>query len=271
MPHLSQMNDGRLISCSYDGTVNIYRRYSYDIELSIKAHEVDINYFIVLKNGKILTCSDDKTMKLIKIEEKELKIEQTLLGHENIVESSIELKENLIISVAKDKSMKIWKLNNENKFECDKTIIFQENNSSCHIYRLDDNKFVTSSQTDKTIKFWNFIDYDNIENINTFFNINVICFWNHMCLIKEDILCIGGDLQSGFYLFNIKTFQYIKNILSGDVFSIYKCLNSLTLCGINVNGKVSIIKYKYDEKKQELEKYIELENAHTMIFYHSLN
>ena len=49
----------------------------------------------------------------------------------------------------------IKQLNNENKFYCIKTITFQNNNSYCDILKLNDNEFVTSSQSDKCIKFWN--------------------------------------------------------------------------------------------------------------------
>ena len=36
--------------------------------------------------------------------------------------------------------MKIWKLNNKNKFECIKTIIFQNSKSGCNILKINKNK-----------------------------------------------------------------------------------------------------------------------------------
>ena len=35
---LLELKDGRLISCSEDGTLNIYNKDSYEIDLSIKEH-----------------------------------------------------------------------------------------------------------------------------------------------------------------------------------------------------------------------------------------
>ena len=61
--------------------------------------------------------------------------------------------------------MKIWKLNNENKFECIKTINFQNSESDCNILKLNENEFATSSFGDKCIKFWNSNDYSNIATI----------------------------------------------------------------------------------------------------------
>ena len=130
--HLHTLNDGRLISCSGDSTLNIYKNNSYDLQLSIKEHS---NYYIrsftQINDGRIITCSVDKTMKIIKlIGEDKYQIEQTLQGHTNQVYKIIEIKENELVSISYDKTMKIWKLNNENKFELLVTITFQNLQSS---------------------------------------------------------------------------------------------------------------------------------------------
>ena len=61
--------------------------------------------------------------------------------------------------------MKKWEIKN-NKYECTKTINFQNSESYCNILKLNENEFVTSSQTDKCLKFWNSNDYSNISTIN---------------------------------------------------------------------------------------------------------
>ena len=84
-----------------------------------------------------------------------------------------------------------------------------------------------------------------------------------MCLITNNIFCVGGEKLCGFYLFDVSKFQYIKNIPGWNVYSINKCFNNLILCSItDKNGKISIIKYKYDEKNISLEKIDEKEYAH---------
>ena len=131
------------------------KKDTYDLQLSIKEHSGWIASFTELHDRRIITCSGDKTMKIIKlIGEDKYQIEQTLQSHTNYVYKIIEIKENELISISKDKTMKIWKLNNENKIECYKTIIFQNSVSCCNILRLNENEFVTSSQNDKCIKFW---------------------------------------------------------------------------------------------------------------------
>ena len=201
-------------------------------------------------------------MKIIKlIGEDKYQIEQTLQSHTNYVMKIIEIKENILISISCDKTMKIWKLNNENKFECFKTINFQNSeNSYCNILKLNENEFVTSSYNDKCIKFWDSNDYSNIATINQ--DIESISTRKNMCLLENDLLCIGGDNSKGFYLIKIPTHQLIKNIIRPKtIWSINECLDGLFLCSIiDEKGNNSLVKYKYEE--QDLKKVAEKEKAH---------
>ena len=181
-------------------------------------------------------------MKLIKlIKEDKYKLEQTLQGHSSYVYKVIEIKENELISVSYDKTMKIWKINNENKFECIKTITFQNTSSMCNILKINKNEFVTSSTYDKCIKFWNSYYYSNNSTITS---IEIEWTYQTMCLIEDDILCIGGNYSKGFYLIKISTHQIIKNIIGPKtIYSISKCLDGLFLCSIyDENGYYSLVK-----------------------------
>ena len=81
-------------------------------------------------------------------------------------------------------------------------------------------------------------------------------------MIKEDILCVGGNNSKGFYLINISTHQLIKNILGPqEIHSINECYDGLLLCSIkNENGNCAIVKYKYEN--QDMKKIIEKEKIH---------
>ena len=82
-------------------------------------------------------------------------------------------------------------------------------------------------------------------------------------MIKEDILCVGGNNSKGFYLINISTHKLIKNILVGPkiIYSIYECFDGLFLCSIiNENDNCAIVKYKYEN--QDMKKIIEKEKIH---------
>ena len=117
--HLSKLNDGRLISCSWDNSLNIYNKDTFELQLSIKEHTDCVRSFTQLKNGKIITCSRDKTMNLIQlIGEDQYIIEQKLIGHSDWIMKVIEIFDNMLISISYDKTMKIWKINNcSNQFQ----------------------------------------------------------------------------------------------------------------------------------------------------------
>ena len=155
--------------------------------------------------------------------------------------------------------MKRWEIKNNNKFECTKTITFQNSSSYCNILKLNENEFVTSSCGDKCLKFWNSNDYSNIATIN-----NVETYWTFraLCIIDDDILCVGGTNSKGFYLIKISSHQIIKNILGPKViYSIYCCFDGLLLCSVtNENGNCAIVKYKYEN--QNMNKVVEKEKIH---------
>ena len=235
------------MSGSGDYTLNIYKKDTFELQLSIKEHSSWINFLKQLNNDKIVTCSGDCTINIIKlIGEDKYNLEQKLTGHTSYALNVIEVRENELISVSYDKTMKKWEIKND-KYECTKTITFQNSGSYCNILKINENEFVTSSCSDKCLKFWNSNDYSNISSIN-----NIEAEWTPgtLCIIKEDLLCVGGTNSKGFYLINIPNHQLIKNILGPQlIFSIYQCLDGLFLCSIkNENGNYSIVKYKYENE-----------------------
>ena len=47
-----------------------------------------------------------------------------------------------------------------------------------------------------------------------------------MCLLENDLLCVGGNNSKGFYLIKISTHQLIKNIIGiKTIYSINECLD----------------------------------------------
>ena len=74
--HLSKLNDGRLELCSDDCNLNIYKKESYELQISIRTHSDWIYAFTELSDGRIIACFADKTMKKIKLNEDKYKMEQ---------------------------------------------------------------------------------------------------------------------------------------------------------------------------------------------------
>ena len=106
-------------------------------------------------------------MSIIKLQERnKYIIEQVLEGHNKATIKIIEIRNNELISISFDTNMRIWKLNNENNFECIKVIQFSNTNTWGNILKINENEFVTSSCSEKCLKFWNSNNYSNISIIN---------------------------------------------------------------------------------------------------------
>ena len=262
--YLSILKDGRLASSSSDNSLNIYNMNSFELDLSIKEHQCGIPSFTEINDNKIITCSDDNSMKLIKIEKNKYNIEQTIKEHTKNVRKIIEIKENEFISVSYERTMKVWEFNKEKQLVLKKNIIFQNKETFCNILKINNNEFVTYSGGDKNLKFWNTNDYSNITIIS-----NVELYWTlkTLCLLDNDILCAAGDNSKGFYLISISNHQIIKNITGPkSITSMNICPNGLLLCSItDENGNNNLVKYFYNDFN--LEKMAEKEKAHLPIIY----
>ena len=88
-----------------------------------------------------------------------------------------------------------------------------------------------------------------------------------MCLLEDDLLCVGGYNSKGFYLIKISIHQLIKNIIGSKIiYSINECLDGLFLCSIiNEKGNNCLVKYKYEQ--QNLIKIVEKEKVHNNYIY----
>ena len=143
------LKDGRLSSCGYDGLINIYNKQNYNIDLQIKDNTY-IYYHKELSNNNIISCCNDKTLKIYKNNN----LIYTLNGHNNRVCKVIELENNKLISSAYDNTMKIWEFDG-NKYNCTNTFTISNSNGNCtNILRINKDKLVSSAYGSNYIKFW---------------------------------------------------------------------------------------------------------------------
>ena len=64
--------------------------------------------------------------------------------------------------------------------------------------KINENEFVTSSSSDKILFFWNSNNYSNNNKIN---NLDINSNPNNMILLNNDLLCVAGESNKGFFLF----------------------------------------------------------------------
>ena len=164
--HIIQLNDGRL-ALSAGCVLNIYKKITFSLQLIIDKHKGEINSFTELKNGLIITCSDDKTMNVIKlIEDNNYDIIQVLKEHSDYVYKMIEIKKNEYISISKDTKYVIWKINNSNKLYYIQSIKYNDRRDSSNFIKINDNEFAISILNEDFIQFWNANTYTIITKVN---------------------------------------------------------------------------------------------------------
>jgi WD40 repeat protein len=231
--HICLLKDGRLISCGNSGELTLIKKSPtgiYEKVLCAEVHRKEISYVTQLKNGKIITCSNDNTMEILSVtDDDNINIEQILKSHESSVYKVIEIDDETLISISSDLTFKVWKKKFDN-YICTNTIQFQKYRSYGNIMKINENEFVTISVGDCCLKFW---DIKTLKLIKEIKNIKTSWGMENMCIIDDDILCIGGTDFEGYYLIQISNHQ-ILTIIKGPekINSIYKCLDGNIIFGI---------------------------------------
>ena len=82
------------------------------------AHQDFIEKLVVLKNGKIASCSYDSLIKLWDVSDMSKKPSLILKGHTNTVTDIIQYTNTLLASVSKDKTIRKWNVNTGKEVYC---------------------------------------------------------------------------------------------------------------------------------------------------------
>ena len=75
---LTVMNDGRLVSGSWDNSIIIYNKGTYKPDIIINEHSDTVEYITQLSSGILASCSYDNSIKLFNIKENKYEVFQTL-------------------------------------------------------------------------------------------------------------------------------------------------------------------------------------------------
>ena len=242
--HMRILPDGRLSSCSNDGTINIYNKENYKLE-----HKIDIGngvlYFDILPNNNIIACCEDGNMKIYELKNENSKLINELKSHVDAVLKVI-IIENKLISCSRDNTMIVWEKKEQNYINV-KSIKISDDNDNTNILQINENKLVSSS-----LEYIKFFDIkNNLDEIKTIESIYSNSFCNSMAIFNENILIICGSDNNGIYLIDINNYQLISNLLNDIIisYSIIKLSNGNILIGCyNYNyNDYFLIEYKYDD------------------------
>ena len=155
------------IAYSINNILKIYNFPAKDFVSVFNEHEWAITSIIEFERGKILTSSNDKTIRLFDYIEKECKL--NLLAHDWNINNMILLKhnKNLVGTCSWDKTIKIWEIKEE--------ILYSElkGHSDCvnDICEVESKKnLILSVSQDKSVKEW---DFEKEICLKTFVNVSL--------------------------------------------------------------------------------------------------
>ncbi len=156
---LFQSRDGRLFSSTKGhNTIRVYKKKInnnnqeiYECESTLSDHSDTITWMIQLRDGRLITSSRDKSIKVWEIINNTFSCEQTLLEHEDDVYCVEDILNKRIASASGDRTIRIWR-EKEKKFSCT-YIINGHTNKVRSVALMKDGKLI-STGSDCTIKVW---------------------------------------------------------------------------------------------------------------------
>jgi len=228
---LCVLNDGRLVSGSYDKSIIIYNKITYQPDLIIKEHSNNVYCIIQLSSGELVSCSDDKTIKIFSITEVQYKLLQTLNYHTSSVYKIVELKNKILTSCSYDSSI-IFYIKDNNEFKKDFQI--PTNGYCTSIIQTKDNEICYSESKDNTICFFDIFERKIKATISNISKNNGCREW--FIMIKKDLLLIPGYSQLS--IVNTNEYKLIRTI---DV------PNASTITGVCLLNKNMLLTGDYAE------------------------
>ena len=196
-----------------DSTITIYTPIFYKLLLTIPntIHFNEINKVTLLKNGKIITSSSDKTLNLISIDYSipKYNILQCLIGHSLDVWMCLELSDENLASSSNDKTIRIWYFNNEeNLYE--ELLILDTNPDIIVDFIETKNKILICSSffnINFHIQFWDIEKYEKIGIIDNIISSKI----RNLIQFNDDIICVNGSGHlEGLQFISISNMEILK-------------------------------------------------------------
>ena len=123
-------------------------------------HEDDVLDVITLSDGRLVSCSSDKTLRIWNIATGDC--EKVLTGHEDFVSGVISLPDGRLVSWSNDKTLRIW---NVTTGDCE--MVLSGHQDAVHeVIALPSGRRLVSWSNDKSLRIWN-VTTGDCENILT--------------------------------------------------------------------------------------------------------
>ena len=243
------LNDLRLCSSSFDGTIKIFDKDNYNVLLIIKEHNFIINYISQLKNNKLISCGDDKLIIIYNLlPENKYEIFQKLLGHKTQVFKVLESEifNNTLYSSCNNGEIFLWEKKEINdKYSINLRIKCEDDKYS--INDLIENKnrkiLIGNCYPSKIVYIFNL----NNNEFNCIKQFKFEYYPGQIYLITKDILAITGG--ENIYLFNLENYENFSSFKGENWISTFYTLKDGTFLIGESDGVEHLY---YDNKNNKL-------------------
>ena len=238
--YLLLLQDGRVASCSWSPDVKIINLESETCELVLSDHRDTVTHISQLPNGKLVSCSRDKSIKIWTIYKTSYSLDHSIEdAHGDWILKIISLSHDRMATCSKDRRIKIW--NTNTPYEC-KKILKGHQNIVSSIIQLKDKEQLLSGSEDRTLRVWDLESYQCVLIITHM-------YYTKKSLLEIDhyiVLACGNDIK----LLNSSTFQLEKAVedkITGTVWSMIELRGGNVLFGTS-EGKLCL----YDVKNNSI-------------------
>lgn len=214
---------------------------------TIKEHNESVNSLLLLQDGRLASCSTDKTINIYNLNNNYHCDIRIKTGHTNGVTYICELEKNKIASCSLDKSIKIWSIS-KSTYQCEHT--YQEAHSN-YIWKviLMPNNRIASCSKDKTIKIWKCqYPYTMIKELEG----HSQSVKTLIQLKEKDKLLSASNIDFSLIIWDSSSYncdKVINNINCCDINSLYEIDNHRVIVGgFQMITIINVDSYKVEEK-----------------------
>ena len=216
-----ETNDKRIASGGEDGNISIssyslnQKKWKRDIHKK-KAHNACVNSLCTLNGNRILSGSDDHTIKLWAIFAINMTQIKVINEHTDRVFQVIPLSLHRFASCSFDKTVRIWQDDNDNAYNCITTL--EHNDSVFSILQLKGKEeLVSCGYTSIGISFWDINNYTQQHTVKGYG-----AFWpTHMIELSDGNIALSANVRDfPIVIIDTTTYQIVTVIkLKEDIIS----------------------------------------------------
>ena len=260
--YILALKENKLASCSFDCSIKIYDTLNkFKLLMKIKAHKNHVIYITQLHDLRLISCSRDYTLKVIKLLSlTTYKIEQTLKFHKNEVLKVIQISDKSVMSCSVDSQILIYGINEgkDNLLYLQTNLVLHKNKVESIYEAKKSKKFLSASIKDCCVYI---CKSPTFEFLTKFYDIIICDRPDVIYEIKKNLIGIGGV---GIYIIDCEKLQ-IVNVLQSNLTELFYKLQDGSF--LTIEEYYNIRQYKYDNKNNTIKLLNEKINAHKKCIY----